>query len=211
MPKCNHEVGLAHASPVRGRATTLKLVLAINGLMFLTEFGAGLWADSSALLADSADNLGDVFVYAISLYVAYRGLRWRAGAAFIKGLAQLTFALGVLGSIVVKLLGHPEPIGFTMMAVAAVALVANLVCLLLLLRHRGEDINMRSVWLCSRNDVIGNAAVIVSGAAVWLTGSFWPDLIVAALLVAVFLQTSYEVLRDSIRAWRTAERTESRA
>jgi Co/Zn/Cd efflux system component len=211
MSRCDHDIEPVHTPPTRERATTLKRVLAINVLMFVAEFGAGLWVDSSALMADSADNLGDVFVYAISLYVAYHGLRWRAGAAFLKGLVQLAFGLGVIGSIVAKLLGHPEPVGLIIMAVATIALVANLICLLLLLRHRGEDVNMRSVWLCSRNDVISNTAVIVSGAAVLLTGSFWPDLIVAALLAAVFLHTSYEVLRDAIRAWHVAESAESRA
>ncbi|MBA2409947.1 MAG: cation transporter [Gammaproteobacteria bacterium] len=169
--------------------------------MFLALVATGLWVDSSALLADSADNLGDALVYAISLFVAYRSLRWRAGAAFVKGLLQLAFGLGIMIGIVVKLLGHPEPVGLAIMAVAAVALIANLTCLMLLQRHRGEDVNMRSVWLCSRNDVIGNLAVIVSGAAVWLTGNFWPDLIVAALLATVFLHTSYEVLRESMHAW----------
>jgi Co/Zn/Cd efflux system component len=201
MP-CNHDIGSGETPLTRERATTLKLVLAINGLMFLALVAAGVWADSSALLADSADNLGDAFVYAISLFVAYRGLRWRAGAAFIKGLVQLGFALGIIIGIVIKLLAQPDPVGLAIMAVAAMALVANLACLMLLRRHRGEDINMRSVWLCSRNDVIGNLAVIVSGAAVWLTGSFWPDLVVATLLAAVFLHTSYEVLRDASRAWR---------
>jgi len=203
MPSCNHVIGSAQTPLTRGRASTLKVVLAINGLMFLALAAAGLWADSSALLADSADNLGDAFVYAISLYVAYRSLRWRAGAAFIKGLIQLAFGLGIVIGIVIKLLGQPEPVGIAIMAVAAIALIANLICLMLLKRHRGEDVNMRSVWLCSRNDVIGNLAVIVSGAAVWLTGSFWPDLFVATLLALVFLHTSYEVLRDSMRAWAT--------
>lgn len=202
MPTCNHEIESVQAPLTRERAGTLKLVLMINGLMFCILFTAGLWADSSALLADSADNLGDAFVYAISLFVAYRGLRWRAGAAFIKGLVQFAFGVGIIIGIAVKLLGHPEPVGLVIMAVAAVALIANLICLLLLQRHRGEDVNMRSVWLCSRNDVIGNAAVVVSGTAVWLTSSFWPDLIVAALLASVFLHTSYDVLRDALRTWR---------
>ncbi|MBA3731108.1 MAG: cation transporter [Gammaproteobacteria bacterium] len=174
--------------------------------MFLALGTACLWADSSALLADSADNLGDAFVYAISLFVAYRSLRWRAGAAFVKGLVQLAFGLGIIIGIVIKLLGHHEPAGLAIMAVAAVALIANLICLMLLQRHRGEDVNMRSVWMCSRNDVIGNAAVIVAGGAVWLAGSSWPDLIVAALLALVFLHTSYDVLRGASRAWRTGAR-----
>jgi Co/Zn/Cd efflux system component len=201
MPTCNHEIESVQTRLTRERADTLKMVLMINGLMFLVLFAAGLWADSSALLADSSDNLGDMFVYAISLFVAYRGLRWRAGAAFVKGLVQFAFGIGVLIGIAVKLSGHPEPVGLVIIAVAAVALIANLICLLLLQRHRGEDVNMRSVWLCSRNDVLGNAAVIVSGSAVWLTSSFWPDLIVAALLATVFLHTSYDVLRDALHAW----------
>ncbi len=201
MSACTHDIGSDQKPSGRERATTLKVVLAINGVMFLALVATGLWVDSSALLADSADNLGDALVYAISLFVAYRSLRWRAGAAFVKGLLQLAFGLGIMIGIVVKLLGHPEPVGLAIMAVAAVALIANLTCLMLLQRHRGEDVNMRSVWLCSRNDVIGNLAVIVSGAAVWLTGNFWPDLIVAALLATVFLHTSYEVLRESMHAW----------
>ncbi|MGI8738262.1 MAG: cation transporter [Gammaproteobacteria bacterium] len=206
MPLCNHDNESDHKPLSRERAVTLKVVLVINAAMFLALGTAGLWADSSALLADSADNLGDAFVYAISLFVAYRSLRWRAGAAFVKGLVQLAFGLGIIIGIVIKLLGHHEPAGLAIMAVAAVALIANLICLMLLQRHRGEDVNMRSVWMCSRNDVIGNAAVIVAGGAVWLAGSSWPDLIVAALLALVFLHTSYDVLRGASRAWRTGAR-----
>ena len=185
------------------RRKTLCAVLAINLLMFVIELGTGLWADSKALVADSADNLGDSLVYAMSLFGVARSIRWRAGAAFAKGLIQLAFGLGIVISIMVSLLGSPQPIGVAMVAVAAIALIGNVVCLGLLMKHRNEDVNMRSVWLCSRNDVIGNLGVIVSGGLVILLDSFWPDIIVASLVGVVFLHTAYEVLRDASRSWRS--------
>jgi Co/Zn/Cd efflux system component len=181
----------------------LVAVFWINVLMFVGELGAGLLADSQALIADSADNLGDALVYAMSLFVVARSLRWRAGAAFGKGLIQLAFGVGLVASIVASLLGDPEPIGLAMMAVAGVALVGNLACLRLLMKHRGEDVNMRSVWMCSRNDVIGNLGVIASGGLVLALDSFWPDVVVASAVAAVFLQTAYRVIRDSFSAWRS--------
>lgn len=186
------------------RRRTLWVVLAINAVMFVGELATGLLAQSQALIADSADNLGDTLVYAMSLFVVARSLRWRAGAAFIKGLIQLAFAIAVIVSIVISLLGEPEPAGLVMMAVAAAALVGNLICFMLLMKHRGEDVNMRSVWLCSRNDVIGNIAVIISGGLVMLLESRWPDVLVASLVALVFLHTSYTVLRDAIRAWKAS-------
>jgi Co/Zn/Cd efflux system component len=204
MSECaHHESAEALANGARRR--TLYIVLGINGVMFVAEFSAGILADSRALIADSADNLGDALVFGMSLFVVGRSLRWLAGAAFIKGLIQLAFGIGVAVSIVLGILGDPEPIGLAMVGVAAIALGANLACFSLLLKHRGEDINMRSVWLCARNDVIGNIAVIVSGALVMLLGSYWPDIAVAALVAAVFLHTAYVVLRDATRAWQTVD------
>jgi len=198
---CDGETAERLASDERRR--TLYAVLGINVVMFAGELGAGIWADSQALIADSADNLGDALVYAMSLLVVARSLRWRAGAAVVKGLVQLGFGIGLVASIVASLLGEPEPIGLAMMAVAGVALVGNSVCLALLMKHRGEDVNMRSVWLCSRNDVIGNVGVVASGALVIALGSFWPDVLVASVVAAVFLHTAYRVLRDAGVAWRT--------
>lgn len=188
-----------------GRRKTLYIVLWINILMFVAELGAGIWADSKALMADSADNLGDSLVYAMSLFVVARSLRWRAGAAFVKGLIQLAFGLGLIVTIIASLLGEPQPVGLAMMAVAGLALIGNLICFGLLMKHRGEDVNMRSVWLCSRNDVIGNIGVIVSGALVIGFDSFWPDIIVASAVAMVFLHTAYEVLRDAGRSWRQSQ------
>lgn len=179
----------------------LVFVLAINAVMFVGEFTAGLLADSAALLADSADNLGDTFVYGLSLYVLYRSFRWRAGAAFVKGLIQLAFGVGVASQVVMKARYGADPIGAVMMGVAAVALLGNLTCFALLMKHRGDDVNMRSVWLCSRNDVLGNIGVIVAGIAVATTGTFWPDLLIGGAIALVFLYTAWGVLRDAYRAW----------
>lgn len=187
------------------RRRTLWIVLGINAVMFVAELAAGLLAESQALIADSADNLGDTLVYAMSLFVVAKSIQWRAGAAFVKGLIQLAFGIAIVASIVNSLLGEPEPIGLVMMGVAAAALIGNLICFVLLMKHRSEDVNMRSVWLCSRNDVIGNIAVIISGGLVVLFNSPWPDLLVASLVAIVFLHTSYSVLRDAILAWRGGE------
>ena len=198
---CESKAGELAKSQSGERRRTLWIVLGINAAMFIAELAAGLLAQSQALIADSADNLGDTLVYGMSLFVVARSLRWRAGAAFIKGLMQLGFAALVIASIVAGLFGEPEPVGVVMMAVAAAALAGNLICFSLLMKHRGEDVNMRSVWLCSRNDVVGNIAVIASGGLVTLLESKWPDLIVASLVALVFLHTSYVVLRDAKRAW----------
>lgn len=187
------------------RRRTLWIVLGINAVMFVAELAAGLLAESQALIADSADNLGDTLVYAMSLFVVAKSIQWRAGAAFVKGLIQLAFGIAIVASIVNSLLGESEPIGLVMMGVAAGALVGNLVCFVLLMKHRSEDVNMRSVWLCSRNDVIGNIGVIISGGLVILFNSPWPDLLVASFVAIVFLHTSYSVLRDAILAWRGRE------
>lgn len=187
------------------RRRTLWVVLGINAVMFVAELAAGLLAESQALIADSADNLGDTLVYAMSLFVVAKSIQWRAGTAFVKGLIQLAFGVAIVASIVNSLLGEPEPVGLVMMGVAGAALVGNLICFVLLMKHRGEDVNMRSVWLCSRNDVIANVAVIISGGLVMLFNSPWPDLVVASLVAIVFLHTSYSVLRDAILAWRGGE------
>lgn len=180
-------------------------VLWINVVMFVVELGAGLYAGSAALTADALDNLGDAFVYGISLYVVYRSIRWRAGAALVKGLIQLVFGIGVLIYVGHRISVGAAPVSWLMVSVASVALIANLTCFLLLMRHRQDDINMRSVWLCSRNDVIGNIGVIVAAGLVHLTASHWPDVIVGALIAAVFLKTATNVLRDSIYTLRHGE------
>lgn len=184
------------------RRTTLITVLWINLVMFAVEFGAGLWADSTALIADSADNLGDTLTYAISLYVLHRSLRWRSGAAMTKGLIQIGFGLGVLAGVGYKAIHGFEPLAPAMAVVAVLALVGNLSCFSLLLKHRNEDINMRSVWLCSRNDVIGNIGVLLAAGLVSIAGTFWPDVVVGGLLALLFVLTGVGVIREAAGSWR---------
>lgn len=186
------------------RRSTLIAVLWINAVMFAVEFSAGILADSSALLADSADNLGDAFTYGISLYVLHRSLRWRGGAAVVKGVIQIAFGIGILAGIAYKVSHGFEPLAPAMAIVAGLALVANAVCFGLLLKHRGEDINMRSVWLCSRNDVVGNIGVLCAAGLVAFTGSSWPDVLVGGILATLFVWTGIGVLREAVPALRGA-------
>lgn len=179
------------------QAAVLRLVLVVNAAMFAVELAAGLLAGSVALLADSLDMLGDALVYGFSLYAVARGPFWKARAAVAKAAVMGVFGALVLGQLVYKLV-HPElPTFETMGAVGALALAANGLCLASLWRHRAEDINMRSVWLCSRNDLVANASVLAAAWAVWVTRSPWPDVAVGALVGAAFLRSASLVAREA--------------
>jgi len=176
----------------------LRLVLAINAIFFAVELFAGILAHSTALLADSLDMLGDTLVYGISLYVLSRNLRWKAGASMAKGIVMVAFGIGVLIEAGFKAAWGLEPSYETMGIVGVLALLANTFCFLLLYRHRADNLNMRSTWLCSRNDVIANSAVLVAALGVYLFHSLWPDLIVGIGIALLFLQSAFIVLRESI-------------
>lgn len=180
------------------QSRVLAAVLAVNLTMFCIEFGAGLLSGSTALLADSLDMLGDAFVYGFSLLVLHRSLAWRARAALVKGAIMAAFGIGVLLDALVKLDAGVPPMAPVMAATGTLALVANTFCFSLLWRHRGDDINLRSTWLCSRNDLIANGAVLVAAAAVAWTGSIWPDLVVGVGIAVLFLRTAGSVLRESM-------------
>ena len=183
---------------------TLKTVLWINAVMFVVVLAAGLYASSTALLADSLDNLGDALTYALSLYAVSRGERAKGMVSLFKGALILGAALFVIGQIAYKLL-HPDvPLFDTMAAVAALALVGNGTCLAMLWKHRQEDVNMSSVWECSRNDIASNIAVLVAAGGVWVVGSGWPDLLVGSLLALLFLRSAMRVIRMSVSALRNS-------
>jgi Co/Zn/Cd efflux system component len=188
----------------------LRVVLWINVGMFLAEFVSGILAGSTALLADSADMLGDAIVYGFSLYVVARGPVWLARAAFLKGVIMAAFGIGVLVQAVVKLLTGLAPSAEIMGGVGLLALALNGVCLALLWRHRTDDVNMRSAWVCSLNDVAGNTSVLVASAAVALTGSGWPDIIVGLLIAAMFGASAVTVITSATRRLQ-AERSLSGA
>lgn len=184
---------------LRGRqGRVLKAVLAINAAMFAGEFSAGLLAGSAALLADSLDMLGDALVYGLSLYAVQRGALWQARAALSKGIVMLGFGAGVAIETIHKLVSGGLPEAEIMGLVGAVALGANALCFALLYRHRSAGLNMRSTWLCSRNDIVGNLAVLVAAAAVARLGAVWPDVLVGAGVALLFLRTAALVLRDSV-------------
>lgn len=176
---------------------TLKIVLAINTVMFLVIVAAAFYAGSSALLADSMDNLGDALTYALSLWAVHLGLRMKARVAFFKGLLILLAALAVLAQIGYKIINPAVPLFEVMGIFSLLALAANSVCLALLWRHKSEDINMSSVWECSRNDIVANISVFVAAAGVWATGSNWPDLLIASFLVVFFLRSASRVLSSA--------------
>ena len=183
---------------LRERQTaTLRLVLLVNAAMFVVELVSGLLAGSVALLADSLDMLGDALVYGFSLYVVARGPVWKARASISKAAVMGLFGLFVFGQVVYKLFFPQLPMAETMGAIGALALAANGVCFALLWRHRAEAINMRSVWLCSRNDLIANAAVLLAALAVRITLSSWPDITVGALICAMFLHSAFLVAREA--------------
>jgi cation diffusion facilitator family transporter len=179
------------------QSSTLKAVLGINAVMFVVELTAGIVAGSTALLSDSLDNLGDALTYGLSLYAVSRGARSKAKVALLKGSLILAAGLFVLGQVVYRLIVPAVPVFETMGVVSLLALLGNGACLALLWKHREEDINMSSVWECSRNDIASNIAVFVAAGGVWLTRSGWPDVLVGLGLSLLFLRSALRVLRGA--------------
>src|SRR5271166_550891 len=165
-------------------------VIGINGAMFLTEMIAGQLAGSQALKADALDFLGDTVTYGLSLAVIGATLQTRATAALFKGLSLSLMAFWVLGSTIYHTIILGLPSAELMGGIAVLALAANLASVLMLMRYKDGDANVRSVWLCSRNDAIGNVVVMIAAAGVWGTGTAWPDLGVAALMAGIFAASS---------------------
>jgi len=186
----------------QARRRVLWIVLAINLLLFAGEFGAGWWGDSSALQADSLDSLGDALVYGLSLWVIGSTLRQRSKAVFLKGGIQALFGLAVLAEVGRRAWFGAEPLAPIMAIAAAVALAGNLMCFVLLTRFRSDDMNMRSVWLCSRNDLVNNVGVIAAAALVAWLDAAWPDLLIGALVAVLFLRTSAQVLSGAWNDWQ---------
>ena len=175
----------------------LWIVIAINAVMFIVEMAAGRMAHSQALQADALDFLGDTLTYGMSLAVIGRSLLVRANAALLKGLSLLVMGLWVFGSTVYQVMVLGIPNAEVMGVIGFLALAANVTSVLLLMRYKDGDANVRSVWLCSRNDAIGNVAVMIAALAVSATASAWPDLVVAGAMAALFLNSSTQILRQA--------------
>ena len=182
----------------------LLAVIGINAIMFAVEMVAGHLAGSQALQADALDFLGDTLTYGISLAVIGMSLGVRAKAAVIKGISLSLMGLWVLGATLYHVLILGVPRAEVMGIIGILALAANLTSVLLLMRYKDGDANVRSVWLCSRNDAVGNMAVMVAAVGVWGSSTAWPDLMVAGLMAALFLRSSAQILRQSLAELRSS-------
>jgi cation diffusion facilitator family transporter len=175
----------------------LKVVLAINAVMFVGEFAAGWIANSTALMGDSLDMLSDALVYGFSLWAVGRGDIWRNRAALTKGWFMVACGFIVLAEAAYKFTRPVVPEPGMMYVVGTLALLANLSCLYLLYRHRGDDLNMKSTWICSRNDIFANSAVLGAAWLVSRTGLQWPDLVVGLCIAFLFLSSAVGIIRES--------------
>ncbi|HYQ70376.1 MAG TPA: cation transporter [Gammaproteobacteria bacterium] len=194
---CDHNCTV---TALRGRQQgTLRVVLGINAVMFLVIVAGAYYGNSTALLADSLDNLGDALTYGLSLYAVTKDTFVKARVALFKGGLIFLAACVVAAQIVYRLFVPGVPLFEIMGAFSLLGLAANSLCLYLLWRHRHEDVNMYSVWECSRNDIAANVSVFVAAGAVWLTGSGWPDILVALGLVVLLMRSALRVI-DSARA-----------
>lgn len=205
MSGCCEEKSFDGASPAYRRA--LYAVIGINAVMFVVEMTAGLMSGSQALKADALDFGGDTATYALSLFVIGASLRTRALASLIKGGSLAIIAFAVLAMTIYRVLYGASPEAGTMGLIGFVALMANLASVFILLRWRDGDSNVRSVWLCSRNDAIGNVGVIIAGGLVAVAGAAWPDLVVAALLAGLFLKSATAITAQALGELRTDQAT----
>lgn len=183
---------------------TLLYVLGINTAMFLIIVVAAIYGDSTALFADSLDNLGDALTYALSIYAVTRGNTTKAKVALFKGVLILFAAIAVLVQIIYHIVVPTVPVFEIMGIFSLLGLIANSTCLYLLWRHRNEDVNMSSVWECSRNDIVTNISVFVAAGAVWLTESGWPDILVSMALVWLLMRSSFRVITSARLELRVA-------
>ncbi|WP_075996718.1 cation transporter [Salaquimonas pukyongi] len=180
-------------------------VIIINAAMFIVEMTAGYLARSQALQADALDFFGDTLTYGLSLAVIGMPLATRANVALLKGASLLAMGIWVLGSTVWKVFFTGVPQAEIMGLIGFLALLANIASVLLLVAYKDGDANVRSVWLCSRNDAIGNVAVMIAALGVWGTATGWPDLIVAAIMASLFLSSAWQIITQALAERRSAE------
>jgi len=193
MPDCS--CGAEQANKLERK--TLILLLLINAFMFVSELVLGWLAQSAGLIADSLDMLADATVYGLSLYAVGRGITQQAKAAQVSGFLQIILGLGVLLEVFRRLLFGSEPQSTLIIVVGAVALLANIICLVLISRHKEGGVHMRASWIFSTNDVIANIGVIISGVLVAIMGSRYPDLIVGTIISFLVVRGGIKILQDA--------------
>lgn len=197
MAACGCDSGCSTTAVSPRFRKALWIALVINAAMFVVELSAGIHSGSVSLLADAIDFAGDAANYGISLAVLSMGLMWRSRAALVKGYTMAAYGIFVIGKTVFSLVSGTVPEPFTMGTVAVLALIANGGVAIMLYAYRDGDANMRSVWLCSRNDAIGNVAVMLAAVGVSSTGNNWPDLAVAAVMACLALSGGVSVIRQA--------------
>ncbi|KAA5604231.1 cation transporter [Roseospira marina] len=202
MACCSNDTCASKALASGRYRTVLWIVLGINAVMFLVEITAGVAAGSAALQADALDFFADAANYGISLFVLGLSLQWRASAALVKGASMGLFGLWVIGSVIWHAVHGTVPGWGTMGVVGVMALAANAACLALLYAWRDGDANMRSVWICSRNDVLANLAVLGAALGVFGSGTGWPDILVAAIMAVLALQGAVTIVQQALSELR---------
>jgi len=188
---------------------TLITLLVINAFMFVFEIGLGWYAQSTGLIADSLDMLADAIVYAIGLYAIGKSLLHKANAALISGYFQGVLGLMILIDIIRRIFVGSEPVSMLMMIVGVIALVANIYCLRLIDKHKDGEVHMRASWIFSKNDVIANTGVIISGLLVWLLETRWPDLIIGTIIAMVILNGARLIIKDAKEELVIANKTDN--
>jgi Co/Zn/Cd efflux system component len=190
---CGCEVEIKDKSERR----VLVALLLINGIMFVAEFGVGWWAQSTALIADAMDMLADAMVYGVGLYAVSKSLLVKVHAARLSGSLQIILGLLVLVDIVRRIIVGSEPVSALMMGMGAIALVANITCLILIAKHREGEVHMRASWIFSKNDVIANLGVILAGGLVAWSGSRLPDLVIGLVVAMIVIRGGFLILQDA--------------
>ncbi len=203
MSGCGCEVELKDNQ----QKTVLYWLLAINATMFVFEIGFGWLSESTALIADSLDMLADAIVYAIALYAVGKSIQHKANAALVSGYFQLGLGVLILMDIARRLYGESEPHSWFMIGVGMVALVANMICLILIRKHNNDEVHMRASWIFSANDVIANLGVVIAGILVMVLEQRWPDIVIGSIISVLILRGAYRILTDAKQELASAQKT----
>lgn len=203
MSGCGCEVELKDNQ----QKTVLYWLLAINATMFVFEIGFGWLSESTALIADSLDMLADAIVYAIALYAVGKSIQHKANAALVSGYFQLGLGVLILMDIARRLYGESEPHSWFMIGVGMVALVANMICLILIRKHNNDEVHMRASWIFSANDVIANLGVVIAGILVMVLEQRWPDIVIGCIISVLILRGAYRILTDAKQELASAQKT----